>query len=54
MPVIEGGEVPGFYKILFEILLLYILLLNYLLYFWVILYFIFWVILYFRDFCMII
>ena len=27
-----GGEVPGFYKILFEILLLYILLLNYFLF----------------------
>ena len=28
MSVIDGGEVPEFYKILFEILLLYILLLN--------------------------
>ena len=32
MSVIDGGEVPWFYKILFEILLLYILLLNYFLF----------------------
>ena len=32
MTVIDGGKVPEFYKILFEILLLYILLLNYFLF----------------------
>ena len=32
MLVIDEGEVPEFYKILFEILLLYILLLNYFLF----------------------